>query len=73
MKKAILAGTFAVIILLAGFSSVASARTLDRNDLIEQIKITNTKFDWYPGQTLVIVLALIYLFWELIFGNYQSF
>ena len=38
MKKAIFATTLAVILVSASLTTVASARTIDRNDLIEQIK-----------------------------------
>ena len=59
MKKIIFAITCAVIIVITSFSSVASARSMDKNDLIQQIvdKIENN--DWYPGELLSILAGLI--------------
>ena len=59
MKKVILASTLAVIIVLAGFSGVASARTIDRDDLIENINVRVLDDNWYPGKIINMILAIL--------------
>lgn len=62
MNKKILAGSIiaAVIIILASLSSVASARTVDSNNLIQNIRnYVRNNVLWVPGQFLVYLFMFI--------------
>ncbi|MFH1101432.1 MAG: hypothetical protein V1726_05320 [Methanobacteriota archaeon] len=68
-KKIIIGITLAVIIVLAGFSSVASAQTIKSNTFFQQIKDKIENKDWYPGEIIlneimagiIVYLALLFM------------
>jgi len=71
MKKMILVGSiFAVIvIILASFSSVANARAIDRNDLIQTIRDKIDKLSWIPGEFLVSIIVIVFIIISIIINH----
>jgi len=61
-KKILISTTLAVIIVLAGFSSVGSAQTIKQDTLFQQIKDRIEKYTTVStDSTLTIFIMLFYL------------
>ena len=63
MRKILAIGSIGIIaiIVLTSFSSVASAKTVDRNELIKQVKAKLENDDWYPGYLIVYIIVTLLL------------
>lgn len=77
MKKIILASTFAVIIVLASFSSVASAQSTEPDDepttIFQRIRERIVDSNWEPGEILVSILVLIMILILALIGDLGPF
>ncbi|MFH1101244.1 MAG: hypothetical protein V1726_04310 [Methanobacteriota archaeon] len=54
--KIVIGSTLAVIIVLAGFSSIASAQTTESNTFFQQIKDKIENTPWQPGDFFFMII-----------------
>ena len=66
MKTLIFASACAVIILLAGFSSIASARATESTtaSIVQQIR-DRMENGWLPGSLTGLIIILYLIFWKI--------
>ena len=77
-KKILIGTTLAVIIVLAGFSSIASAQTIKSNEMriniFQQTREKVTNGGWQPGTIIIgffgLIAALLILLYSLSIGSY---
>ena len=73
-KKIIFGSVFAVVVIIfASFSSVASVRTINSNNLIENIKDKIENSVWVPGFFITWFILFFYMIGLLMMGAFRSF